>query len=426
MSDAQVLPQRIGEADLSNPDVARQYYTDTDARCAAIKSCIRSEDKRVRAKYTWLKYQDFLGGGIFVGSVVAMLTISLLYLKLGGGGQEGNASGWWWAALLMALPISILHEMEHDLIHNLYFKKNKVVQDFMFYIIWLCKLHVNPWFRRKIHLWHHAVSGQPNDVEERLVGLGIPFGLRRLAMISHPQAGAYTAREIHDTDGVGDKWLHLGKFMACNMPIAIPFIIITKAFYALGFIRLFFPGFLESLVPGSDFIWVLARDSFILLALPNYFRQGCLNLITTSCHYYGDIPKNDCFYQNQIIDSWITTPFQLFCFNFGSTHIIHHFIPGQPFYLRQMIAPACLAEMKKQGIRHNDMGINFRGNRWVRSKNIGYEEFMGNAYFLVAAAFGIPLTFFTDLFVSAFITKVNVWNRSLKKLFYPRNKRKVN
>jgi hypothetical protein len=29
----------------------------------------------------------------------------------------------WLTIVLMALPISLLHELEHDLIHNLYFKK---------------------------------------------------------------------------------------------------------------------------------------------------------------------------------------------------------------------------------------------------------------------------------------------------------------
>jgi hypothetical protein len=34
---------------------------------------------------------------------------------------------------------------------------------------------------------------------------------------------------------------------------------------------------------------------------------------------------SDVFYQNQILDSPLCWPFQLFCFNFGATHILHHY-----------------------------------------------------------------------------------------------------
>ena len=57
-------------------------------------------------------------------------------------------------------------------------------------------------------------------------------------------------------------------------------------------------------------------------------------------------------------------PLQIFCFNFGSTHIIHHYVVNQPFYLRQMVARAAHQELERQGVRVNDLAVVSRSNRW--------------------------------------------------------------
>ena len=57
-------------------------------------------------------------------------------------------------------------------------------------------------------------------------------------------------------------------------------------------------------------------------------------------------------------------PLQLFCFNFGSTHAIHHFVVREPFYIRQMTAPAAHAVMREMGVRFNDFGTFRRANRY--------------------------------------------------------------
>lgn len=49
--------------------------------------------------------------------------------------------------------------------------------------------------------------------------------------------------------------------------------------------------------------------------------------------------------------------------NFGSTHAIHHFVVGQPFYLRQMIAAKAHEVLRNQGVRFNDLGTFRRANR---------------------------------------------------------------
>ena len=61
-------------------------------------------------------------------------------------------------------------------------------------------------------------------------------------------------------------------------------------------------------------------------------------------------------------------PLQLFCFNFGSTHGIHHFVVRDPFYLRQMIAPGAHKVMRDNGVRFNDFNTLVRRNRYRKSQ----------------------------------------------------------
>jgi fatty acid desaturase len=65
----------------------------------------------------------------------------------------------------VAFFTSFLHELEHDLIHVLYFRKAPLIQNAMFAVIWALKMSLNPWARRELHLLHHKVSGQANDGE---------------------------------------------------------------------------------------------------------------------------------------------------------------------------------------------------------------------------------------------------------------------
>lgn len=71
--------------------------------------------------------------------------------------------------------------------------------------------------------------------------------------------------------------------------------------------------------------------------------------------------------QCQVLNPWWLTPMQLFCFNFGSTHAIHHFAVREPFYIRQWTAPKAHRVMKEMGVRFNDYGSFLRGNRFHRN-----------------------------------------------------------
>lgn len=43
---------------------------------------------------------------------------------------------------------------------------------------------------------------------------------------------------------------------------------------------------------------------------------------------------------------------------------MHHYVPGQPFYIRTLVYARVKALMVEQGVRINDFGIVARGNRY--------------------------------------------------------------
>jgi fatty acid desaturase len=320
--------------------------TDTRSRIKAINRAIVAEEKRLRAKHRWLAHQDAIGMGLFVGSLLAIGVLAWAYLA-------GHLP-WWAIVLVMGLPISILHELEHDLIHGQYFKGSTRLQNFMFFVIWWSKLNASPWYRREQHLRHHRRSGQPDDAEERLIGLGVRAGLYRILIAAHPIFSWPMVRKVKRAD---PKWRVMWGMRQSAPALAL----FALVLFVQPLLHLF-----DALVPSVAPAGLL-RIFDVLMVLwvaPNLLRQTCLALISSYSHYYGDIPENDVFRQNQIMDHPLLWPMQLYCFNFGSTHIVHHFVVQQPFYLRQMVAKVAHAEMLRQGVRRNDFGVIARANRW--------------------------------------------------------------
>jgi hypothetical protein len=101
-----------------------------------------------------------------------------------------------------------------------------------------------------------------------------------------------------------------------------------------------------------------------VFVIPNFIRQFCLHFITSNMHYYGDVEDGNILQQTQVLNTWWTWPFQLFCFNFGSTHSIHHFVVMETFYNRQLIARKAHAIMKKGGVPFNDIKSFSRNNNF--------------------------------------------------------------
>ena len=88
----------------------------------------------------------------------------------------------------------------------------RVLQHVFFLGIWVAKLGANPWFRKKLHLQHHTVSGQDDDAEERLIGLGLPMGMKRMAVTVHPMGPRkYSLQPLF----CGAWALHLDIFFCC-------------------------------------------------------------------------------------------------------------------------------------------------------------------------------------------------------------------
>ena len=327
-------------------DAATTLPTDTRTRVKAINRAIVAEEKRLRARHRWLAHQDALGMFFFLGSLAAIGALCWGYLA--------GLLPWWIPVLGIGLPVSILHELEHDLIHNQYFKGRSWLQNAMFTVIWWSKLNVSPWYRREAHLRHHRRSGQPDDAEERLIGLGVRAGWFRILIAIHP---IFSWPMVHGIKRADPKW-HVMWGIRQSMPTFALFGLVLFVQPLLHGVELISPGLVPAGLVG------LFDVLMVLWVGPNVLRQLCLALVSSYCHYYGDIPENDVFFQNQILDHPLLWPMQLYCFNFGSTHIVHHFVVQQPFYLRQMVAKAAHAEMLRQGVRRNDLGVVARANRW--------------------------------------------------------------
>ncbi|MCZ3030561.1 fatty acid desaturase, partial [Acinetobacter baumannii] len=72
----------------------------------------------------------------------------------------------WLCIFINALLTSLIHEIEHDLIHRLYFRKKPLAHNAMMFFCWLARPGMpSPWLRRSLHFHHHKESGTDSDVE---------------------------------------------------------------------------------------------------------------------------------------------------------------------------------------------------------------------------------------------------------------------
>lgn len=106
----------------------------------------------------------------------------------------------------------------------------------------------------------------------------------------------------------------------------------------------------------------------VVIIGPNVLRTFCLHFVSSNMHYYGDIEAGNVIQQTQVLNPWWLWPLQAFCFNFGSTHGIHHFVVKEPFYIRQLTAPVAHKVMAEMGVRFNDFGTFGRANRFTRKE----------------------------------------------------------
>ncbi|MFA7552750.1 MAG: fatty acid desaturase [Spongiibacteraceae bacterium] len=322
-----------------------------EQRIQHIAKVIRAEEKRLREKYSFLKYQDWIGFTVMLFSLAGMVGCAYLYYI--------DVMPAWLCIICAAIFASVSHELEHDLIHRQYFSRNAFMQNLMMLVVWIMRPNtVNPWYRRGMHFLHHRVSGTKKDLEERLVGNGIRYGFMRFVVMFDGLVGMLARRTALKNDIENFSVMEV---LNAAFPLAL-------LYFSCWYVFLGFHGYdaiwgAETVYP----LYLLDAMSFVdfmvvVLIAPNFIRSGSLNFVTSAMHYYGGV--NNLIQQTQILKPWFLAPMHLFCFNFGSTHAIHHFVVGQPFYIRQMVAKVAHRVMKEHGVRYNDFSTFFSANRY--------------------------------------------------------------
>ena len=269
---------------------------------------------------------------------LAMLGAAALYL--------GGVLAWWACLLANAFFASLTHELEHDLIHSMYFRKQRVPHNLMMALVWLARPStINPWVRRHLHLNHHKVSGSEQDMEERAITNGEQWGLARLLMVGDNMMSSFI------------RWLrasnpkHRRLILTRTLKVYAPLGLLNWGtwYVFLGFHLIDF----AAAALGAPVTWsattlsvmALVNIAVVVLVGPNVLRTFCLHFVSSNMHYYGDVEAGNVIQQTQVLNPWWLWPLQAFCFNFGSTHGIHHFVVKEPFYVRQWTAKEAHAVM---------------------------------------------------------------------------------
>lgn len=328
-------------------------------RSAHIREVVLASGVELRKRYPILNHQDALGAGILAFALVAMIGSAALYIT--------GHMAWWACLLLNAFFASLTHELEHDLIHSMYFRKQRVPHNLMMGLVWLARPStINPWIRRHLHLNHHKVSGTETDMEERAITNGEPWGFARLLMVGDNVMSAFIRMLRAKT------WAHKFSIIKRTLKVyAPPALVHWGAWYVfLGFHAA--NGIAQML--GAPIEWSATTLSVmqvidiaaVVIIGPNVLRTFCLHFVSSNMHYYGDVEPGNVIQQTQVLNPWWMWPLQAFCFNFGSSHGIHHFVVKEPFYIRQMTVPVAHKVMREMGVRFNDFGTFARANRFVR------------------------------------------------------------
>ncbi|ANF81813.1 fatty acid desaturase [Acinetobacter sp. NCu2D-2] len=336
-------------------------------RISKVRKVVIQAGEELRERYPILKHQNFIGASILIFAWAGMIASAMAYVY-------GHINAWVTVPLI-AMFASLTHELEHDLIHYMYFKKMPWAHHLMLALVWLARPNtISPWARRRMHLHHHKYSGTESDLEERGISNGMPWGIRRILVMSDQLMSVYLRpiQMFKMIEAFVEKQPEKERILTRVMNI-LGFLPLSIVYYGLCYLFAVYHGAnLIASVFGYEMLWsetVIEMMPWVnLLAviwvLPNYLRSFSLQFVSSNMHYYGDIDPRDVIKQTQVLNPWWLAPFQLFCFNFGATHAIHHFVVKEPFYIRQMTAKTAHKVMKEVGVRFNDIGTFKRMNRW--------------------------------------------------------------
>ena len=336
-------------------------------RSAHIRQVVLAKGMELRERYPILKHQDALGAGILAFALAGMIGSAALYIT-------GHMT-WWVCLLLNAFFASLTHELEHDLIHSMYFRKQRVPHNLMMGLVWLARPStINPWIRRHLHLNHHKVSGTETDMEERAITNGEPWGFARLLMVGDNMVSAFI--RLLRAPTWAHKWNILKRVFKVYAPLALLHWgawYVFLGFHAANGIASLLGAPIEWSATTLSVMQVIDIAAVVIIG-PNVLRTFCLHFISSNMHYYGDVELGNVMQQCQVLNPWWLWPLQAFCFNFGSSHGIHHFVVKEPFYIRQMTVPVAHKVMREMGVRFNDFGTFGRANRFVRRDDVVSEE----------------------------------------------------
>lgn len=329
----------------SNPDISRQSHHE---RAEYVKRVVTQEGVHLRQRFPILKHQNAIGVAILVVSWAGMLASAAGYVQ--------GAMPAWATILLVAFFASFTHELEHDLIHWMYFRKKPWAHHLMMALVWLARPStINPWIRREIHFNHHKHSGTERDIEERAITNGERWGLRRFLMTGDNMLSVLL--RLHRAPNRKLRVKMLTRSAAAYFPLGLLHWALWYVFLVVHALAL-----VGHPVTAS---WTTGLDTLVVVWIaPNVWRTFCLHFVSSNMHYYGDVEDGNVLQQCQVLTPVWMWPFQLFCCNFGSTHAIHHFVVKEPFYVRQLTAPVAHRVMREVGVRFNDLGTFSRANRW--------------------------------------------------------------
>lgn len=338
------------------------------AKADYIRKTVLAAGVELRERHPWLKHQDAIGAGIMGVSLLGMVGSGALYVN--------GVIPWWVCVPTTAIFASFIHELEHDLIHQMYFRSKPKINDLMLSLGWLARAStVNPFFRRDLHLHHHKYSGTESDLEERGITNGEKWGVRRLLMTGDNMMSVFLRpfETMRATKAYIKSQKPASKTESAKLAVrqVLSYAPLGNLYYLcfhgwiLGHALMWLAQAVGLPIPSAFSGAMKALDVFaVVYMLPSFLRTFSLHFISSNMHYYGDVEAKNVMQQCQVLNPWWLMPLQLFCFNFGSTHAIHHFAVKEPFYIRQWNAKTAHQVMKQMGVRFNDFGTFKRANRF--------------------------------------------------------------
>lgn len=327
------------------------------SKIEAIRHEIKQAGDDIRMRFPLLRHKNTIAALILAMSLICMLLTSWLYVQ--------NIITAWVAIPVIGVLTSLMHEVEHDLIHGMYFSKKPWAHHLMMALVFVAKPTATcSWLRRDAHLDHHRWSGTEKDIEELTISNGQRWSILRFLMtVDTPTSIAVNTIQQKTWR---DRINHL-RVAGALFPLGI-------ISWGLWYVFLFFyaANSIFHLIGIEPISWSAGMLTFmsylntivVVLIAPNILRMFCLHFISSNMHYFGDVQKNNLIQQTQVLNAWWLFPFNLFCFNFGSTHAIHHFVVKEPFWIRQLTARKAHRVMREHGVRFNDFGTFLRANRW--------------------------------------------------------------